>query len=93
MNTHTTYNSAQFEIRFQTRGLQPQCLPDLRFPDGVTLDVTDGKEPSCTVELPYPAKCIGAWLIVCRKCGQSVACTAAGRFDDPRTLKMPCKRV
>lgn len=45
----------------------------------------------CKVELPYPAACIGHWVITCLDCDMTVACTAAGRRDDPRSITIACK--
>lgn len=55
--------------------------------------MTKGAVNSCVCELPYPAKRIGAYFVECKKCGYSVACTTAGRADDPRSIEMPCKQA
>lgn len=82
-------NSAQFEVKWSDSGKEPKCLPDLRFPNGVDLDGSHGK-PACKVELPYPAPRIGCHQVSCRQCGVCVLITAAGRFDDPKTVMIPC---
>jgi hypothetical protein len=41
--------------------------------------------------LPYPAKRIGHYRIECELCGLRVACTTAGRPDDPRSIRIACK--
>jgi hypothetical protein len=67
-----------------------RCKPNPDFPDGIDMDVSEG-QTACAVDLPYPAPECGAWIVRCMACGMSVAVTAAGRPDDPRTLKMACK--
>jgi hypothetical protein len=66
-----------------------QCPPDPAYPDGMHLDMSMGKK-SCLVNLPYPAPECGCWTVHCGECGLTVAATAAGRPDDPRTLKVAC---
>jgi hypothetical protein len=72
-------------------GLEPREAPDLRYPRGVELDVTNGKRPACLVELPYPALRLGAYVVMCDFCGMKVGCATAGRADDPRSIRIPCK--
>jgi hypothetical protein len=81
----------RFIIEWLDAGKKPQCEPDPAYPDGIDLDVTDGKKPSCKVILPYPANQVGAYLIDCTLCGMAVACTTAGRADDPRSILIPCR--
>ena len=64
--------------------------PDPRFPLGVFRDVTQGKVPSCSVNLPYPAPECGYFVVRCALCQFSLAITAAGRPDDPVQVKIPC---
>jgi hypothetical protein len=71
---------------------EPQAKPDPAFPDGKDLDVSEGRSPSCSTPLPYPAKRCGLYMVKCLDCGFTVAVTTAGRPDDPRSLKMACKR-
>jgi hypothetical protein len=72
------------------RGREPQVAPNPNFPDGRDIDVSNG-ETACTVELPYPAKRIGLYVITCRTCGSTTGVTTAGRPDDPRSVTIPCK--
>jgi hypothetical protein len=81
----------QFQIEWRDAGKEPQCAPDARFPDGIDLDVSDGKVPNCKAILPYPAERIGAYIVKCRLCGIRVGCTTAGRPDDPKSIKIACK--
>ena len=81
----------QWKIVWADSGREPTCLPDLRYPDGVDLDVTRGK-PGCTAKLPYPAKRCGGYFVECKKCGVNAYVTTAGRIDDPRSIKLPCEK-
>lgn len=76
------------KIRWADRGREPQCPPDPRYPEGK--DITSDAKVVCHVDLPYPAKRCGLWLIKCEVCGVSVAVTTAGRPDDPRSVEVPC---
>lgn len=69
-----------------------QCEPDPLFPNGKAVDVSNGQK-SCLVALPYPAAECGAWRVVCSACGLRVGITAAGRPDDPISVKIPCKLI
>lgn len=81
-----------FDITWKDSGLYPKVKPNPAFPNGIELDMSSGSV-SCRVELPYPAKRIGAYRVVCRRCGMAVACTTAGRPDDPSAVIMPCLPV
>ena len=72
-------------------GKEPQCPPNPAFPQGVDIDLTNGKQYFCQVPLPYPAKRIGHYLLHCDLCGQRVVITTAGRPDDPRSAKLACQ--
>jgi hypothetical protein len=80
-----------FEVKWIDGEREPTCVPDLRYPDGVDLDVTGGKEPACVCSLPYPAKRCGHYYIECKQCGVNALITTAGRIDDPKSIKLPCK--
>lgn len=80
----------QFIVAWIDRGREPKCEPNPAYPDGVDLDVTDGKVPACTVLLAHPAKRCGYYSVTCKLCKFSVVCTTAGRPDDPRSIKLPC---
>jgi len=81
----------QFEITWRDAGREPQVKPNPDYPTGIDLDLSFQGEPACTTPLPYPAKRIGAYLIHCRTCGIRIGVTTAGRPDDPRSVKIPCK--
>jgi len=60
-------------------------------PKGIEVDVSGGAKHTCSAELPYPAPCIGYYLVVCERCGLKVGVTAASRVDDPRSIRVACK--
>lgn len=71
---------------------EPQCKPDANYPLGKDLDASFGADASCAAPLPYPAKRCGYFTVVCPTCFASIAVTTAGRADDPRSVKIACKR-
>jgi hypothetical protein len=78
-------------IEFEPSGRgKARCAPNPDFPDGCHIEATEGKT-GCSVEPPYPVPECGAWIVRCAACGMSVAITAAGRPDDPRSARIPCK--
>lgn len=81
-----------FDIAWLDRGREPQCAPDPAYPTGKDLDGSDGAEATCTATLPYPAPRCGVYIVECKTCGIRVGCTTAGRPDDPRTLKIACRK-
>lgn len=70
---------------------EPTGTADPRYPNGMTFDLAKGASKNCMVELPYPAKRCGQYLIKCEACGYTAIVTTAGRADDPRIVKVPCK--
>jgi hypothetical protein len=84
---------SQFVVTWSGSGAKAQCAPNPRFPEGVDLDTSRGTVNTCTAELACPAKGIGMYSVVCKRCGLRVACTTAGRPDDPRSITMPCKPI
>lgn len=78
------------QFRASGRG-KAQCPPNPNFPNGIEVDASMG-EQGCVVALPYPAPECGLWIINCAACGGGgVAITAAGRADDPKSVKIPCQ--
>jgi hypothetical protein len=63
-----------------------------KYPAGIDIDLTRGAEDFCYKELPYPARRIGRYILRCTDCGLQARVTTAGRRDDPRSVKLPCKR-
>ncbi len=68
-----------------------QCKPDPRYPKGIALDTTLGVGgPHCVITLPYPAPECGLWDVYCNHCDFRIMVTAAGRPDDPISIKVAC---
>lgn len=82
---------SQFNIEWRDAGREPQVAPNPAYPNGIDLDMSNGARTTCFIPLPYPAKRIGAYVIECRICGLRMGCTTAGRPDDPRSVRLPCK--
>ena len=84
----------QFLIDFVPSGRgKAQCDPDPHFPNGKEIKIPSqlNQAPHCKAALPYPAPECGCYLVTCKKCGFSLAVTAAGRPDDPTSIEMFCK--
>lgn len=79
-----------FKIQWIDRNREPQCPPNPAHPNGIDCDFTNGHEPSCASDLPYPAKRCGVFIVECETCGHRIAITTAGRPDDPRSVRFPC---
>jgi hypothetical protein len=71
-------------------GRTAQFAPDPHYPLGLEVDLSRG-QPSCTVSLRYPAPRVGKWIIRCDVCGFLGIVSAAGRADDPHTVRVACK--
>lgn len=80
------------KIKWIDRGREPQCPPNPAFPNGTNTDISMGAQKACTIDLPYPAKRCGLYAIECEACGLTLAVTTAGRPDDPRSVRVACKR-
>lgn len=65
---------------------------DPAYPNGTAIDVAMDAPRACRLELPCPAPRCGLFVITCRDCGYAIALRTAGRPDDPRTVRMPCRR-
>jgi len=83
----------QFYIVWVDAGQEPRHPANPAYPQGIDIDVAGSQTPRCTTALPYPARRIGGYDVTCTLCGLRVACSTAGRTDDPRSLTVPCKRV
>ncbi len=69
---------------------EPVCPPQPQFPNGTDVDLSAGAAKTCSIEVPYPAKRCGLYIITCETCGQTNALTTAGRIDDPRKITFAC---
>lgn len=84
-------NQADFEIYWADAGREPKVKPDPAYPNGIDLDLTNGRLSYCETVLAYPTPRCGAYHIKCRVCGITALITTAGRADDPRSVKLACK--
>jgi hypothetical protein len=83
-----------YEVTFLDAEREPQEAPNPDYPEGIDLDATEGATvQSCKVPLPYPAPRCGAMVVQCNRCGFRAAATVAGRPDDPRSVRIPCKTI
>ena len=91
--TTTPPPEPQFDIEWVDKGKTAQHPANPAYPIGIVLVDPTMKEGDsvCGVDLPYPAGGVGVWKLTCKKCGRAVACTAAGRADDPRQMVVKCK--
>lgn len=70
---------------------EPRSAPDPRYLDGIDVNIAAGADKTCFIDLPYPARRCGLYVVTCTVCGLKTAVTTAGRRDDPRTLTVACK--
>ncbi len=80
-----------WQIEWVDSGRFPRNPPNPRYPDGMDLDISGGAERTCEAPLVHPTPRCGYYVVTCRICGFKTIITTAGRPDDPRSLKMPCK--
>ena len=80
----------QLRVRWLDAGCKPQYPPDPLYPNGIKVDLSRGASVVCEIALPYPAPRCGQWMVSCRRCGQVNIITAAGRVDDPRSVRIAC---
>lgn len=79
------------KVTWIDRYLEPKCPSDPAYPDGIDVDASNPGEVSCVTALAYPAKRCGVYAVECTVCGAKIIVTTAGRADDPRTIRIPCK--
>jgi hypothetical protein len=69
------------------RDIEMSCL------QGADVDLSQERRPACVVRLPYPAPPqLGLFRIKCQSCGSYVVVPSCGRPDDPRSVKLACRR-
>lgn len=83
---------AHLGVKWFDGGREPQMPSNPKYPDGIDIDASGGAAESCFTKLDYPAPRCGHFLVVCHKCGLRVMLTTAGRADDPRSVRLACKR-
>lgn len=79
-----------FKVEWVDHEREPQCPPNPAFPEGRDIKGPEGFAKHCKVDLPYPAKRCGLFIVTCSTCGLRTAITTAGRPDDPRSVELPC---
>ncbi len=81
------------KITWTPLGGPPRSPPHPDYPNGIDIDMAADARQACLVNLPYPTKRrIGLLTIACVECGLTAAFTTTGRPDDPRSVKLACKR-
>lgn len=86
--------SSAAEVTFHPSGRgKAQCPANPDYPNGISLTGMFGSAPVCLFDIPYPAPECGHWTIACKKCGITVAATAAGRADDPINIEVACRQM
>ncbi len=79
------------EVTFRPSGRgKAQCPSNPNYPLGIELDTSTPGRPYCIIPLPYPAPECGLWMVRCQQCEMTSAITAAGRPDDPISIKLTC---
>jgi hypothetical protein len=84
-------NPGQWDLRWLDHAQQPREPPDPKYPEGIEIDASMGKERFCTVHLEYPARGVGMYFVRCLWCGANAGLRTAGRPDDPKLVKIACK--
>lgn len=79
-------------VTWVNRGFEPRAAADPRYPDGMHLDISQGRK-ACTATLPYPARRCGYYIVECQRCDTRSIVSTAGRRDNPRSIKIACKSV
>jgi hypothetical protein len=81
-----------FKVEWIDGHREAQFPPNPAYPNGVDLDVAPRPGvPTCHIDLPYPAKRCGLYHVECAICGSNAMITTAGRSDDPRSVRIPCR--
>ena len=82
---------SRFRVNWVDAGHDSTQPPDPTYPNGCAIDVALDAVHACRLTLPCPAARCGIWVISCRACGFAIALATAGRSDDPRSARLPCK--
>jgi len=79
-------------VTWRDGGAYPHFPADPSLPRGTDLDLSLGAAETCMTPLRYPRPGVGVHIVQCTVCGLQVTCEAAGRADDPRSVKLACRR-
>jgi hypothetical protein len=83
--------TARFAIDWVDQHREASYPADPTYLNGSAIDVALDAPRACRVELPCPAARCGLWVVTCRACGYAIALATAGRADDPRSVRVPCR--
>jgi hypothetical protein len=78
-------------VKWIDRFREPKQPPNPKYPNGIDVDLAKAANKTCKAELPYPARRCGYFFVHCETCGYTALITTAGRPDDPKTVRLPCK--
>ena len=81
-------------VHWVDRGYDAKNPANPDYPDGIDIDMTGGSRlnQGCKTALPYPAKRVGYYVVTCGRCHMKTIVTTAGRRDDPRSVRLACRR-
>jgi hypothetical protein len=82
---------SRFSVDWVDKHHESACPADPAYPCGCTIDVALDALKACRVQLPCPAARCGMWIVRCRACGFSISLATAGRADDPKSVRVPCR--
>lgn len=83
----------KFNIKWADFGYLPTQPANPAYPTGIDLDVAGVTEFACYTRLPYQLPRCGQIVLDCLICGLHAVITNAGRPDDPRSIRLPCKSM
>jgi hypothetical protein len=86
-----TEATAQFSVVWRDHDREPKVPFNPHWQYGIAVDLTKGFLPACQTDLQWPAPRCGWFEIRCQICGASAAVSTAGRIDDPKSARLPCK--
>jgi hypothetical protein len=78
-------------VKWVDRYRYPKGQPNPDYPNGIDIDSAKGARKACLVDLPYPAARCGYYMVTCDSCGYHAVITTAGRADDPKSVRLPCR--
>lgn len=80
-----------FKLKWNDLNVKAKHPSNPEYPEGISIDASNGAAKTCKIKLPYPAKGCGQHIVTCNKCKQTAVITATGRKDDPTDIKLACK--
>lgn len=83
-------DGSQIEVTWRGYGRKATQPANPAFPQGIAVEAPRGALVTCLAKLRYPAPECGVWVLHCPVCDFRMIVTAAGRTDDPVSVKVPC---